>query len=248
MLRKTESRHVSNYSFTSPLDLSRRVAIRRRLIESKRQTEQSQESQIIYNNQSIHNSVSNISRPINNDENNSLILNTTEDNNNKIYITSTPSKIRNSRIRKYSLHLSEKNELKKIDEEKPKEEKINSEIKDAIKCYICHGLITKPKMCQYCNRIACEKCLYNWFIIQQKKNCSYCLKEAILSDMISVPFMSTVADFVEKIFDEENNKNEFCPALFALHDNLFYDTPYHLNKLGYPVRTELVIKVLRDVL
>ena len=33
--------------------------------------------------------------------------------------------------------------------------------------------------------------------------------------MISVPFMSTVADFVEKIFDEgkkeEKDKNDFCP-------------------------------------
>ena len=51
MLRKTESRHISNYSFTSPLDLSRRVAIRRRLIESKRQTEQSQETQVINTSQ-----------------------------------------------------------------------------------------------------------------------------------------------------------------------------------------------------
>ena len=228
MLRKTESHHVSNYSFTSPLDLSRRVAIRRRLIESKRQTEQSQESQIINTNQSIRNTVSNFMRTINNDENNSLILNSTENNNNKIYITSTPSKIKNSRIRKYSLHLSEKNELKKIDEEKPKEEKINSEIKDAIKCYICHGLITKPKMCQYCHRIACEKCLYNWFIIKQKKNCSYCQKETNLSCMISVPFMSTVADFVEKIFDEEkkedNNKNDFCQN--HINENIHY---YCLN-------------------
>ena len=227
MLRKTESRHISNYSFTSPLDLSRRVAIRRRLIESKRQTEQSQETQVINTSQSIRNTVSTFSRPINNDENNSLISNLAENNNNKIYITNTPSKSKYSRKR-YSLHLSAKNELKKIEEEKPKEEKINSEIKDAIKCYICKGLITKPKMCQYCHRIACEKCLYNWFILQQKKNCSYCLKEANFSDMISVPFMSTVADFVEKIFDEgkkeEKDKNDFCPN--HINENMHY---YCLN-------------------
>ena len=213
MLRKTESRHISNYSFTSPLDLSRRVAIRRRLIESKRQTEQSQEIQVINTSQSIRNTVSTFSRPINNDENNSLISNLAENNNNKIYITNTPSKSKYSRKR-YSLHLSAKNELKRIEEEKPKEEKINSEIKDTIKCYICKGLITKPKMCQYCHRIACEKCLYNWFILQQKKNCSYCLKEANFSDMISVPFMSTVLILLKK-FLMKGKKKKMIKMIFA---------------------------------
>ena len=160
MLRKTESRHISNYSFTSPLDLSRRVAIRRRLIESKRQTEQSQETQVINTSQSIRNTVSTFSRPINNDENNSLISNLAENNNNKIYITNTPSKSKYSRKR-YSLHLSAKNELKRIEEEKPKEEKINSELKDAIKCYICKGLITKPK----CVNIVIELLAKNAYII-----------------------------------------------------------------------------------
>jgi hypothetical protein len=90
MYRKTESRHVSNYSFTSPLDLSRRVAIRRRLIESKRRTEQSQESQAINTTQSIRNTVSTISRPINNDENNSLISNIADNNNNKMIAIKAP--------------------------------------------------------------------------------------------------------------------------------------------------------------
>lgn len=53
---------------------------------------------------------------------------------------------------------------------------------------------------------------------------------------------------VEDLLKENRTPYIIDPALFALHDNLFYDTPYHLNKLGYPVRTELVIKVLRDVL
>ena len=61
-------------------------------------------------------------------------------------------------------------------------------------------------MCPYCHRIACEKCLYNWFIVQQKKNCGYCREKVNFYDMISVPFMSTVADFVEKVFENEENK------------------------------------------
>ena len=203
MYRKTESRHVSNYSFTSPLDLSRRVAIRRRLIESKRRTEQSQESQAINTTQSIRNTVSTISRPINNDENNSLISNIADNNNNKMYITSTPSKIKKSRRRKYSMHLSEKNELNKIEEEKPKEENINSEIKDTVRCCICLGLVTKPKMCQFCHRIACEKCLYNWFINLKKEFCGFCREKINFNQMVSVPFMEKVVNFVDKFFNKK---------------------------------------------
>ena len=210
MYKKTQSHHIPSNSFTSSLDLSRRIAIRRRLIESKQRIEQSQESNTINLNKSIRNTVS--SRTINNDENNSLISNQTINNNN---IPSTPSKIQNYKRRKYSLYLSEKTELKKIEEEKPKEENINSEIKDTVKCYICFGIVNKPKMCQYCHRIACQNCLYNWFINEQNNSCAYCNEKINFNEMISVPFMSTVADFVEKIFDEKNNNNDnkiiFCP-------------------------------------
>ena len=210
MYKRTQSHHLPSNSFTSSLDLTRRIAIRRRLIESKQRIDHSQELNTINTNKPIRNTVS--SRPINNDENNSLISNQTINNiNNTI---STPSKIKNYKRRKYSLYLSEKTELKKIEEEKPKEENINSEIKDTVKCYICFNIVNKPKMCQFCHRIACEKCLYNWFINEKNNNCAYCNKKVNFNEMISVPFMSTVADFVEKIFDKENNNNtnnNYCP-------------------------------------
>ena len=210
MYKRNQSHHIPSNYFTSSLDLSRRISIRRRLIERKQRIEQSQESNNISINKSIRNTVS--IRPRNNDENNSLISNQTLNNT-----ISTPSKIKNKKSRKYSLYLSEKTELKKIEEEKPKEENINSEIKDTVKCYICFGIVNKPKMCQFCHRIACEKCLYNWFINENNNNCAYCNTKINFNEMISVPFMSTVADFVEKIFDKENNndndnnKNIFCP-------------------------------------
>ena len=216
MYRKTINSHNPSNSFTSSLDLTRRIAIRRRLIESKR-AEQSQESNIQNISQTIRNTVSSISRPINNDENNSLISNTNINHNNT-YISQSPLNIKKKGKRKRSLYLSNQTELNQIEEEKPKEENITTEIKDTVKCYICFDIITKPKMCQYCHRIACEKCLYNWFIVQQNKFCGFCREKVNFYDMISVPFMSTVADFVEKVFEnEENNeiiskerKNEFC--------------------------------------
>ena len=67
-------------------------------------------------------------------------------------------------------------EQKKEENEKLKEKEIGSEIKDTVKCYICFDKITKPKMCPHCHRIACEKCLYNWFINLKKEFCGFCRK------------------------------------------------------------------------
>ena len=226
MYRKTINYHTPSNSFSSSLDLSRRIAIRRRLIENKR-TGQSQESSIQNLSQTLRNTVSNVSNPINNDENNSLISNT-NNNNNSSYISESPLNIKKTGRRKRSLYLSNKTELNKIEEEKPKEENITTEIKDTVKCYICFDTITKPKMCQYCHRIACEKCLYNWFMVQQKEQCGFCREKANFYDMISVPFMSTVADFVEKVFEKEEkneinkeeNGNGICPNHF--NESIYY--------------------------
>ena len=230
MNKKSISRHIPNNSFTSSLDLSRRVAIRRRLIESKR-TKQSQESEIHNTTQPLRNTITNISRPLNNDENNSLIANM-NDLNNSNFISESCLNLNKKGKRKGSLYLSDKNELNKIDEEKYNEENINIEIKDTVKCYICFDTITKPKMCKYCHRIACEKCLYNWFIIEKNKKCGFCRENINFNDLISVPFMSTVADFVEKVFENEEKsetnlneeKNSKCP--FHVNENIFY---YCLN-------------------
>jgi len=226
MYRKTINYHTPSNSFSSSLDLSRRIAIRRRLIENKR-NDHSQEQNFPNLSQNIRNTVSNISRPINNDENNSLISNT-NNNNNSSFISESPLNIKKTGRRKRSLYLSNKTELNQIEEEKPKEENITTEIKDTVKCYICFDTITKPKMCQYCHRIACEKCLYNWFIVQQKEQCGFCREKVNFYDMISVPFMSTVADFVEKVFEKEEknevkkeeNGNGICPNHF--NESIYY--------------------------
>ena len=104
--------------------------------------------------------------------------------------------------------------LNKIEEEEKKkeeicnEENIGSEIKDTVKCYICLDKITKPKMCPHCHRIACEKCLYNWFIKLKKTQCGFCRENSNYSQMISVPFMDAVVNFVEKFFDKKKNVPE----------------------------------------
>ena len=87
-------------------------------------------------------------------------------------------------------------------------ENLGNEIKETVRCYICSQKITKPKMCPKCKHISCEKCLYNWFIKNQNKNCKFCKEPMDFYKMIPVPFMDTVIDFVEKVIEDNKIQDE----------------------------------------
>ena len=243
MIRKNFTLHKSNASFTSSLDLSRIRGVRNSLVHRQRINQSSESNNNTMNNNrnrnNIKTQVHESTRIIRIDENNSLISNLS----NNIYTHNNPI-ITNANIsspsdnnrqfkkigkQKLSRDLINKNDLNEIkEEEKQKEENITSELKDTVKCYICFDIITKPKMCPHCHRIACEKCLYNWFMIEQKKNCGFCRKNVNFYEMVSVPFMSTVVDFVEKVFEKDKNGEikfsgkfqEFCPN--HANEKLYY--------------------------
>ena len=127
--------------------------------------------------------------------------------NNNIFISVYKNK--KNLNKKLSEIQEEQKKEENIKEEKDKEkENLGSEIKDTVKCYICFDKINKPKMCPYCHRIACEKCLYNWFVNLNKKNCGFCRKNTNFSEMVSVPFMDAVVDFVDKFFNNKNAEEE----------------------------------------
>ncbi len=91
-----------------------------------------------------------------------------------------------------------------------KEENLGNEIKDTVKCHICQQKMVHPKMCPKCHNISCEKCLYNWFLKDQNKECNYCKEPINFYEFISVPFMDTIVDFVEKvIYDRKKYSASF---------------------------------------
>ena len=91
-----------------------------------------------------------------------------------------------------------------------KEENIGNEIKDTVKCKMCFQKMIHPKMCPKCQNISCEKCLYNWFLKEQNKECNYCKEPINFYEFISVPFMDTIVDFVEKvIYDRKKFSSSF---------------------------------------
>ena len=234
MDRKNYTLHTPTNTFTSTISLSRRMGIRKRLVQRQR-LGQSLEPLPNTNNRTnrthrinnMNNTYRNTEPRMTNDENNSLSSNLTNiiNQNNSFNINnnlSSPSddikKNGNIEKKKVSIFTINENDLNKIEEEKQKDENITSEIKDTVKCYICLNTITNPKMCPHCHRIACEKCLYNWFMMEHKKNCGFCRENVNFYEMISVPFMSTIVDFVEKVFEKDKdgdmkftgNIQDFC--------------------------------------
>ena len=81
------------------------------------------------------------------------------------------------------------------------------EIKDSVTCYICLMKVNLPQMCPFCHHIACQKCLYNWFITKKNHCCSFCRREMEYDEMISVPFMKGIANLIEKISPNDNDNN-----------------------------------------
>ena len=167
-------------------------------------------------NNNIENSPTNI---IINNENNNIINNNNEVNTN----------IENNEEEKEDIKNEIKEEPKQVPKEISKEETIGSEIKDTVKCYICFEKINKPKMCPHCHRMACEKCLYNWFINLKKDKCGFCRSNSNFNEMISVPFMDVVVNFVEKFF----NKKKVELNLSDLDKDFLEYCPEHENELLY---------------
>ena len=174
-------------------------------------------------------------------------LNINNNNQSSLRINESPlNDFRRKRIRNIGRNISNQNKnlvknvfnkknkkLNEIEEEEKKkeeicaEENIGSEIKDTVKCYICFDKITKPKMCPHCHRIACEKCLYNWFVNLKKNKCGFCRENVKFNEMVSVPFMDAVVNFVEKFFNKRNNLSEKI-------DNEFLEyCPEHKNEMLY---------------
>ena len=172
-------------------------------------------------NDNNSNNIDNINNIQTNDNNNN-------NNNNNIIINDENNVNIENKEEEKEIVNEIKEEPKQNQKEKSKEETIGSEIKDTVKCYICFEKINKPKMCPHCHRMACEKCLYNWFINLKKDKCGFCRSNTNFNEMISVPFMDAVVNFVEKFFnkkkielnDLDKDFLEYCPE----HENelLYY--------------------------
>ena len=130
-----------------------------------------------------------------------------KDNKKKVYIKKKKLEKanKNKNNENKSVVKSPTKEDKDIDNDFEQKE-IIKEIKDSVICYICLMKITSPRICPNCHKIACEKCLRNWFIEKGNNNCGYCRSILSFDKMISIPIINDVANLIDKISSKNSNK------------------------------------------
>ena len=89
--------------------------------------------------------------------------------------------------------------------EKEKENQLEDEIRDHLKCYICLGKVFRPKMCKYCKKICCSACIDQW--LQDHSFCGICKHQVTTQDMISLPFLDDMSTFFINNIDNQKKKN-----------------------------------------
>ena len=132
-----------------------------------------------------------------NSNNNANNQNSSNLNNNN------SSKNRNLSKKKFIEEKAKKLKEKEIEDQK-KENQLEDEIRDHLKCYICLSKVFKPKMCRYCKKICCAKCIDKW--LEDHSFCGICKHDLSPQDMISVPFLDDMSTFFINNIDNPKKK------------------------------------------
>ena len=132
-----------------------------------------------------------------NSSNNANNQNSSDLNNNN------SSKNRNLSKKKFIEEKEKKLKEKEIEDQK-KENQLEDEIRDHLKCYICLSKVFKPKMCRYCKKICCAKCIDKW--LEDHSFCGICKHDLSPQDMISVPFLDDMSTFFINNIDNPKKK------------------------------------------
>ena len=131
------------------------------------------------------------------------------ENKKKVYIKKKKPEINNiteTNTNNNDYNNIDNNQMKIIDYNDPEKKEIIKEIKDSIICYICLMKIISPRICPNCHKIACEKCLKNWFIDKGNNTCGYCRAELSFDKMVSIPIINDVANLIDKISSKRPSK------------------------------------------
>ena len=116
-------------------------------------------------------------------------------NQNKQNINNQNNNNNNSKeeqiIKRKEYELAQQKELEI--KEMQKQNELEEQIRDHLKCYICLSKVTKPRMCKYCKKISCENCILNW--LGNHPFCGICKHNVIAQDMIPLPFLDDMSAF-----------------------------------------------------
>ena len=130
--------------------------------------------------------------------------------------------------------------------EKKKEEELENEIRDHLKCYICLTKVMKPKMCKFCKKICCEACIDKWLLTHDY--CGICKHKVTSQDMITLPFLDDMSSYfinnidnhpknkeknINNIINQEKNNNNEQNILNSEKENNREICFLHNNKIEY---------------
>ena len=200
----------------------------------------------IYNNMNQNGEIRNPFKNKNNKDNNSInnnkdnnkinIIDEKKDNNKKNLYKKEKKNLVKSVMMPNEMNNESKVKTKKkekLDNKKEQEnEKNKAEIMDQLKCYICMAKLTKPRMCKYCHRPACENCIKIW--LNEKHQCGFCRKRINFNETIEIPIINDIAEFFMKNINNQkeqvNNKNNDKEN--NENNNKIFDTYLEIPKLN----------------
>ena len=103
----------------------------------------------------------------------------------------------NSLNRKTMVNLSYsyniRNQNQDINKNLKKDKDIEQNIRDNLKCHFCLSKVINPKMCKYCKRVSCQKCISKW--METHNYCNFCKKNLNPQDLISLPFLGDMSAY-----------------------------------------------------
>ena len=110
----------------------------------------------------------------------------------------------NQRKKRKEFKLAKKKEIQL--EEIKKNNELEEQILDYLKCYICLSRIKKPRMCRYCKRMSCESCITKW--LENHSICGICKNKVSILDMYELPFLEDMPTFFFDKIENNHLKNE----------------------------------------
>ena len=91
-------------------------------------------------------------------------------------------------------------------EKMKKEEEVENEIRDYLKCFICLCKVKNPYMCKFCKKLCCEGCIKKW--LENHTFCMKCKKGIKFQDIIKLPFLDDMASYFIHNIDSQPKYKE----------------------------------------
>ena len=120
---------------------------------------------------------------------------------------------------------SMRNRSQEMSKNLKKEREIEAKVRQNLKCYICLTKVIKPKMCKYCKKISCERCINKW--METHNYCGFCKKNLNPQDLISLPFLDDMSKYFINNIDSypKNNQYNDPSNMNNVNKNIQYSNP-----------------------